>query len=106
MASFVKVAKVADVPEGSAKLVEAGGKQIALFNAGGKFYAIDNTCKHRGGPLAEGELDGTTHHLPMARMGVRHHYRRESRRPERQAWMLRGQSRGRRHTRRSITRAA
>ena len=60
MASFVKVAKVTDVPVGSAKLVEAGGKQIALFNAGGKFYAIDNTCKHRGGPLAEGELDGTT----------------------------------------------
>jgi nitrite reductase (NADH) small subunit len=60
MASFVIVAKVADVPEGSAKMVEAGGKQIALFNAGGKFYAVDNTCKHRGGPLAEGELDGTT----------------------------------------------
>ncbi len=60
MASFIKVAKVADVPEGSGKLVEAGGKQIALFNAGGKFFAIDNACKHRGGPLAEGDLDGTT----------------------------------------------
>jgi nitrite reductase/ring-hydroxylating ferredoxin subunit len=60
MASFIKVAKVAEVPEGSGKLVEVAGKQIALFNAGGKFFAIDNTCKHRGGPLAEGELDGTT----------------------------------------------
>ncbi len=60
MASFIKVAKVADLPEGSGKLVAAGGKQIALFNAGGKFFAVDNTCKHRGGPLAEGELDGTT----------------------------------------------
>ena len=64
MASFIKVAKVAEVPEGSGKLVEAGGKQIALFNAGGKFYAIDNACKHRGGPLAEGELDGTTMTCP------------------------------------------
>ncbi|MGA3228868.1 MAG: Rieske (2Fe-2S) protein [Candidatus Binatus sp.] len=60
MASFIKVATVTELPEGSGKLVEAGGKKIALFNAGGKFYAIDNTCKHRGGPLAEGELDGTT----------------------------------------------
>ncbi|HMD04442.1 MAG TPA: Rieske (2Fe-2S) protein [Candidatus Binatus sp.] len=60
MASFIKVAKLADLPEGTGKLVEAGGKQIALFNAGGKFFAIDNACKHRGGPLAEGELDGTT----------------------------------------------
>ena len=60
MATFIKVAKVADVADGTAKLIEAGGKQIALFNVGGKFYAIDNTCKHRGGPLAEGEIDGTT----------------------------------------------
>lgn len=60
MPSFTRVAKTADVPAGSGKLIEAGGRQIALFNAGGKFFAIDNTCKHRGGPLAEGELDGTT----------------------------------------------
>ena len=60
MASFIKVATMADIPEGSGKTVEAAGRQIALFNAAGKFYAIDNTCKHRGGPLGEGELDGTT----------------------------------------------
>lgn len=59
MASFIKVAARADVPDGTGKTVEAGGKQIALFNTAGKFYAIDNTCKHRGGPLGEGELDGT-----------------------------------------------
>ena len=56
MASFIKVAKLTEMPEGSGKLVEAGGKKIALFNAGGKFYAIDNTCKHRGGPLADGTI--------------------------------------------------
>lgn len=60
MANFVKVATVADVPAGTGKVIETGGKQIALFNVGGTFYAIDNTCKHRGGPLGEGELDGTT----------------------------------------------
>ena len=60
MANFVKVASVAEVPAGTGKVCDAAGKQIALFNAGGKFYAIDNTCKHRGGPLGEGELDGTT----------------------------------------------
>ncbi len=60
MASFIKVASVTEVPEGGGMTVEAAGRQIALFNAGGKFFAIDNTCKHRGGPLGEGELDGTT----------------------------------------------
>ncbi|HEY6395788.1 MAG TPA: Rieske 2Fe-2S domain-containing protein [Candidatus Binataceae bacterium] len=59
MASFIKVASRADIPDGGAKMVQANGKEIALFNAGGKFYAVDNLCKHRGGPLAEGELDGT-----------------------------------------------
>ena len=39
MASFVKVAAVGDVPPGTGKCVEAGGKQIALFNVGGTFHA-------------------------------------------------------------------
>jgi len=60
VSKFIKVATVADVPEGAGKTVEVAGKQIALFNVGGKFYAIDNACKHRGGPLGEGEVDGST----------------------------------------------
>ena len=35
-------------------------EDIALFNCGGKFYATANTCIHRGGPLGEGLLEGTT----------------------------------------------
>jgi len=54
-----RVASRADIPEGTGKVVDLAGKKIALFNVGGKFYAIDNTCKHRGGPLGEGTLDGT-----------------------------------------------
>jgi nitrite reductase (NADH) small subunit len=60
MANFIKVASAAEVADGTGKTVEAAGKQIALFNVGGKFFAIDNGCKHRGGPLGEGEIDGTT----------------------------------------------
>lgn len=59
MSEFVKVANVADVPDGGAKAVEVNGRTLALFNAGGRFYAIDNACRHRGGPLAEGEVYGT-----------------------------------------------
>jgi len=59
MANFVEVAEVGDVPPGTGKCVEADGKQIALFNVAGAFHAIDNTCLHRGGPLGEGELEGT-----------------------------------------------
>lgn len=59
MAQFTKVAAVTDIPAGTGKAVEAGGKTIAVFNCDGTFYAIDNTCKHRGGPLGEGTLSGT-----------------------------------------------
>ena len=58
MPSYVKVAKSSDIEPGTAKLVEAGGKRIALFNVEGNFHAIDETCTHRGGPLSEGMLAG------------------------------------------------
>jgi nitrite reductase/ring-hydroxylating ferredoxin subunit len=38
--------------------VAVEGKRIALFNLGGTFYAIDDTCTHRGGPLSEGSIEG------------------------------------------------
>ena len=60
MGSFVKVAKAAEIPAGGVKLVQLNEKEIALFHLGDKFYAVDNNCTHMGGPLAEGELQGTT----------------------------------------------
>ena len=58
MGVFRKVAEIKDLEPGSAKRVEIEGKEIALFNIDGAFYAIQNTCTHRGGPLADGDLDG------------------------------------------------
>ena len=59
MGEFVKVVRTGDVVPGQGRLVEAGGSKIALFNIDGTFYAIDNTCTHRGGPLSEGAVEGT-----------------------------------------------
>ena len=58
MGGFAKVARSDDIPPGQSRMFEVGGKSIALFNVNGLFYAIDDTCTHRGGPLSEGELDG------------------------------------------------
>jgi nitrite reductase/ring-hydroxylating ferredoxin subunit len=57
--AFTKVATVQEVPPGRAKQVTVGGRAVALFNVGGTFYAIDDTCPHRGAPLWEGEVEGT-----------------------------------------------
>jgi len=58
MADFVKVATTNEIEPGQARLVDVQGKSIALFNVEGQFFALDNTCTHRGGPLAEGEISG------------------------------------------------
>jgi nitrite reductase/ring-hydroxylating ferredoxin subunit len=49
MADFVKAGRTTEIEPGQARLVEVNGKQIALFNIDGQFFAIDNTCTHRGG---------------------------------------------------------
>ena len=59
MADFVPVALVGEVPPGRSKIVVVAGHVVALFNVGGTFHALSNTCLHRGGPVGEGELDGT-----------------------------------------------
>ncbi len=60
MAKVVKVAEVNDLSPGQGKVVHAEGQDIALFNVDGTFHAIHNTCLHRGGPLGDGGLEGTT----------------------------------------------
>lgn len=59
MTEFVKVASTDEIVPGGCKSVEVSGSRIALFNVAGKFFAMDDTCAHRGGPLGEGALDGT-----------------------------------------------
>ena len=58
MARLIKVADVQSLPPGKATVAEVNGNRIAVFNVGGSFFAIDDTCPHAGGPLSEGQVDG------------------------------------------------
>jgi nitrite reductase/ring-hydroxylating ferredoxin subunit len=60
MSQFTKVATTGQLPPGKALCVEHAGESVALFNVGGKIYALGDTCTHVGGPLSEGEVEGTT----------------------------------------------
>jgi 3-phenylpropionate/trans-cinnamate dioxygenase ferredoxin subunit len=51
-----RVGRVSDIPAGSRKVVEVDGRSIGVFNIGGEFYAIRNTCPHQGAELCEGHL--------------------------------------------------
>src|SRR3972149_6937481 len=65
MVTFVRGAKVSDIPPGQGRVVVAMGRPIALFHIGGSFYALSNVCLHRGGPIGEGGLSGTVVTCPL-----------------------------------------
>ena len=56
--AFLRAAKKDEVPPGSIREFMLNGKTVAVANVDGKFFCIDNTCLHRGGPLGQGELEG------------------------------------------------
>jgi len=51
--------------EGEMKTVEVGGASILIARRGGNVYALSNTCVHRGGSLADGELVGECVKCPL-----------------------------------------
>ncbi|HYJ86390.1 MAG TPA: Rieske 2Fe-2S domain-containing protein [Pyrinomonadaceae bacterium] len=53
------IGRVEDLPLGSCKTIELPeGRELAVFNVDGEFYATNNFCPHKGAPLAEGILCG------------------------------------------------
>jgi 3-phenylpropionate/trans-cinnamate dioxygenase ferredoxin subunit len=56
MADFVDAVPAEEVPDETASVVEVNGKEIALVNTGGTFYALQNECTHAAYPVGEGDL--------------------------------------------------
>jgi nitrite reductase/ring-hydroxylating ferredoxin subunit len=55
-----RLAGATDIPPGEGRCFTVSGQEVAVFNVDGTFRAIHNTCPHRGGPLGDGALAGTT----------------------------------------------
>lgn len=73
----MRVARVGEIPPGSAKQVRVDGRTIAVANVGGTFYAVDDTCTHEEESLAAGPVvgelivcpkHGSRFHLPTGRV--------------------------------------
>lgn len=58
MDEFIDVGPVEDFPPGSRRMCVVNERRIAFFHTASGLFATDNTCPHRGGPLAEGDLIG------------------------------------------------
>jgi nitrite reductase (NADH) small subunit len=58
MADFVKIATESELPgRNEAKEFSCEGKTLCVANVDGQFYAMDNECLHRGGPLGQGMIE-------------------------------------------------
>jgi nitrite reductase/ring-hydroxylating ferredoxin subunit len=55
---WVRAGAAADFPAGQGRAVSIEGRDVAVFNVNGTFYAMDNVCPHRGAPLSDGRLEG------------------------------------------------
>ena len=53
-----RVASLTEIPPQTSKTVSVGTQEIAVFNLGGTFYAIDDICPHRGASLGLGFIEG------------------------------------------------
>jgi 3-phenylpropionate/trans-cinnamate dioxygenase ferredoxin component len=53
----VHVCKADDLKPGMALRVETEREPVAVFNVGGSFYAIADTCSHEESSLSEGYVD-------------------------------------------------
>ena len=62
---WVRVAYCEDIPLREGRAVIIDGCEIAVFNLGDQFLAVDNRCPHRGGPLADGIITGESVVCPL-----------------------------------------
>ncbi len=53
---WVTLGKATEVRPGTGKKFIVKGREVAVFNVGGRFYAIDDTCTHERASLSEGEV--------------------------------------------------
>ena len=54
---FLNALDAAALLPGKGETVLLAGKRIAVFNVDGQFYALDDDCPHRGGPLGPGWVE-------------------------------------------------
>jgi nitrite reductase (NADH) small subunit len=62
---WVRITACHNIPIREGRLAVVHGRQIAIFNLGDRFLAIDNRCPHKGGPLADGIVSGNTVVCPL-----------------------------------------
>jgi nitrite reductase (NADH) small subunit len=62
---WIRITHCGNIPLREGRSVRVGDLDIAVFNLGDRFLAVDNRCPHNGGPLADGIVSGTAVICPL-----------------------------------------
>jgi nitrite reductase (NADH) small subunit len=66
MADWLEVGRVDDVPLRGSRVVATPQGDIAVFKAAdGRIFALWDKCPHKGGPLSQGIVHGTSVTCPL-----------------------------------------
>ncbi len=62
---WIRITATGNIPLREGRAITLGTREIAVFNLGDRFLAIDNRCPHEGGPLCDGIVTGTSVVCPL-----------------------------------------
>ena len=66
MTIFVDIGSLDDIPAQGARLVKTAQGCVAVFRtADDRVFALEDQCPHKGGPLSEGIVHGTSVTCPL-----------------------------------------
>ena len=66
MSDWIDIAALSDIPVRGARVVKTHAGGVAVFRtASDQVFALDNTCPHKAGPLAEGIVHGAAVTCPL-----------------------------------------
>lgn len=69
MSQFIDIAALSDIPREGARVVKTPAGCVAVFRtADDRVFALDDRCPHKGGPLSEGIVHGTSVTCPLHAM--------------------------------------
>ncbi len=62
---WIRVTACENIPPREGRSATVAGREIAIFNLGDRFLALDNRCPHEGGPLCDGIVAGDAVVCPL-----------------------------------------
>ncbi len=66
MSNWIEVVALEEIPRLGSRVVDTETMQVAVFRtASDQVFAIKNACPHKGGPLSEGIVHGSSVTCPL-----------------------------------------